>query len=293
MSNRIDNRSNSICVVVPVFNRINLTERFVQSVQRSSYRNFKLVIIDDGSTDGTSETLIAKYREVIVLKGNGNLWWAGATNVGVKYAIENNFDFVLTINNDSLVDSDTLEKLLLVAQQNPRSIIGARIMLERSSTVWALGVRTHWKNESFLLLDHFRKNLDILETLPNPLETTCLTGNGTLIPTAVFRDIGLYNSFWCPQYHADTEFTLRARSKGYLSLVALDAVVYNNNFDNTPTFRITDELFSKRSHRYWRPIVYVFLKYSPFKYKVKLYKNFYWLKIRITNELLKAFRGQA
>jgi len=222
---------------------------------------------------------------VVVLKGDGNLWWAGATNLGVEYAIKNNYDYVLTINNDAEIEVETLEHLIKTARDNPDVIIGSRIMLDRKGTIWSLGVLTFWNTDSFLRLNHYNENTKIMHTMSGTLPTDCLTGNGTLVPVKIFKSVGLYANFWCPQYHADTEFTLRARSKGFPAVVALNAVVYNNEFACDPNFKIMDELFSKRSHRYWRPVVYVFLKYSPLRYKLKLYKNFKWLKERLKDKL--------
>lgn len=288
MLNKLEHNQAKVCVVVPVFNRIESTERFIRSFSRSTYRNYSLVIVDDGSTDGTSDVISKNHPNVVVIKGNGDLWWAGGTNLGVKYAIEKKFDFVLTINNDSEIEPDTLRNLVTAAHENPNTIIGSRIMLDRQGTIWSLGVSALWKANSFLRLDYYNDSESIIQKLPNPLPTTCLTGNGTLVSVDVFKKIGLYESKFCPQYHADSEFTLRAKSKGIPSVVALDAVVYNNDFVPNHDLSVTDELFNKKSSNYWRPIVYVFLKHSPLQYKIFVYKNFKWLKKRLLNQLESA-----
>jgi len=70
-----------VAVVVPVYNKIELTIRFLESFQQITYPNYSMIIVDDGSRDGTAEILRARFPEVIVLKGDGNLWWSGATNL--------------------------------------------------------------------------------------------------------------------------------------------------------------------------------------------------------------------
>ncbi len=267
-----------VCVVVPVFNRINLTLRFIESFQKSEYHNYTLVIVDDGSTDGTRYIVNETHPDVVVLPGTGDLWWSGSTNVGVRYALENNYDYVMTINNDSEVEPDTLGQLVEVAQRHPKTIVGSRIMLDKNGTIWALGVSVDWSSSCFLSLNCFHKNVEIINEMVDPLPVYCLTGNGTLIPTCVFIDIGVYNGTWCPQYHGDTEVTIRARSKHFPSVVALGAIVYNNDFASDPQFSFVDELFSKKSHHYWKPICYIFLTYSPFKYKFNVVKQFTWVR---------------
>ncbi len=283
----MDAKKIKVCVVVPVFNRINLTLRFIKSFQKSEFHDYKLVIIDDGSTDGTGKILNEMHPEIVVLPGTGDLWWSGGTNVGVRYALENDFEYVLTINNDSEVEPDTLGQLFEMAQKNPRMIIGSRIMLDREGTIWALGVSVTWNADIFLNLNCHLNDVAKTTSIINPHPVDCLTGNGTLVPIQIFEEIGLYNYTWCPQYHGDTEFTLRAKAKGFTSSVAMDAVVYNNNYVSVPEFSISEELFSRKSGHYWRPIVFMFVTYAPKHQAKKVVKQFVWLKNRLKKQIKK------
>src|SRR5262245_43379861 len=96
----------SVAVVVPVHGRLPLTLRFIDSFRRVHYPHYRIVIVDDGSPDGTATTLAREHPDVVVLRGNGNLWWAGATNRGVRYALGQGFDYVLTVNNDAIVSPE-------------------------------------------------------------------------------------------------------------------------------------------------------------------------------------------
>ena len=72
-----------IYIVIPVFNRREETLRCLDSLVTQTYTNFIVIVVDDGSTDGVGDAVQAGYPDTIVLKGDGNLWWAGATNLGV------------------------------------------------------------------------------------------------------------------------------------------------------------------------------------------------------------------
>src|SRR5262245_56876861 len=98
----------SVAVVVPVHGRLPLTVRFLESFRRVSYPRRQVVVVDDGSPDDTSGRLARDFPEVKVLRGNGKLWWAGATNRGVRYALRHGFDYVLTANNDAVCHPDFL-----------------------------------------------------------------------------------------------------------------------------------------------------------------------------------------
>jgi GT2 family glycosyltransferase len=73
-----------IFIVIPVHNRRDFTRECLLSLRKQTYKNFKVIIVDDGSMDGTGDMIEKDFPEVIPLKGDGELWWTGATNMGVE-----------------------------------------------------------------------------------------------------------------------------------------------------------------------------------------------------------------
>ncbi len=273
----------SVAVCVPVFNKIKLTLRFLESFASVKYTNYRMIIIDDGSKDGTKEILADQHPDVVVLQGDGNLWWTGGTNKGVEYALENNFDYVLTINNDCRVDPDFLTYLVETAERTPKSIVGNRLnILQDPSKVWALGGYMNWRRgKIFQLLEHNQEDADVCKRHPAPLPVSILTGCGTLVPTKCFREIGLYDQRWFPQYHADSEIILRAKKKGYQAYCEPRAVVWNDIQSTANITNRRDAIFSKRSPFYWRPIVAAHIKYCPLPYiPYSLARQYLWLMPR-------------
>jgi GT2 family glycosyltransferase len=277
---------NKVCVVVPVHNRLELTKKFIENFSQNSYTNYKIVIVDDGSTDGTEIELKKEFPNIIILKGNGELWWSGSTNLGVKYAIDNDFDFVLTINNDSTSDKNLLKNLIKAEESHKDSIIGAKVMIGSTNKIWATGVRVSFYTVPFLHLVNCNFDSSDINISENLLETMALAGNGVLVPISVFKRIGLYDSNWCPQYHGDTEFTYRARKNNIKSYVAMDALVYNNEFVASPKFSFYNELFSKKSPHYWRPIVRFYWSHAPWRHKIFFFKQFLWIPKRIIKTII-------
>jgi GT2 family glycosyltransferase len=274
-------QNSRVCVVVPVKNRKPTTLRFIDNFTKSSYQNYTIVIVDDGSTDGTADYLKLNYPQVIVLHGNGNLWWSGATNEGVKYALENEFDYVLTINDDSVVEVDFLTKLVESAESHPNSLIAGRVMFPDKKTIWSMGVAIYYRASFIMHLNNYQHLYDEKIFPTRLIETQALAGNGVLIPLDVFRKIGLYDAKWCPQYHGDSEFSFRATRNGFKCYVDRDAVLYNNDFVSKPIFSIWDELFSKKSYHYWKPFFKFYWAHVPFKYKIFFLRQFTWIPVRI------------
>jgi capsular exopolysaccharide synthesis family protein len=215
----------AIHVVVPVHNRRALTERFLECLAKQTLRNFKIVLVDDGSTDGTAELVRDKFPEVVLLRGDGNLWWTGATNLGIRYTLlhasEN--DAVLIINDDLEVDPNYLERLHEAWRSSPNALIGSVVVeLDKPDVVFYGGERLSRWSAKFRWLNSGKRLTEFGRGFR--VEVSVLNGMGTLIPVPVFRKIGLYDERHFQQC-GDYEFPTRASNHGYSLIVAYDAVV--------------------------------------------------------------------
>jgi GT2 family glycosyltransferase len=278
-----------VAVVVPVHNELARTVRFLESFRAVDYPQYSLVVVDDGSTDGTAKTLTERFPEVVRLAGEGNLWWAGATNRGVRWALKRAFDYVLTINNDTRVAPGFLRLLIEAARGHPKSIIGSRIdILGTPGIVWALGSEMVWeKGEIF----HLRRRGEALPAGgPELLAAETLTGCGTLVPAACYREVGFYDAASFPQYHADAEFVLRAARRGWQVFVESRAVVWND-VENSAADKVgswREWVFSKRSAVYWRPLLAIHLRYCPHRLRARsLWQYYGWYFWRNDNRVRK------
>jgi GT2 family glycosyltransferase len=265
-----------VAVVVPVHNGLTRTARFLDSFRQVDYPHYTIVVVDDGSTDGTASTLAARFPRVVRLAGGGNLWWAGATNRGVRWALDHGYDYVLTINNDTQVSPGFLGLLVDAARNRPRTIVGSRIdILGRPGVVWALGSEMAWeKGEIFHLLQRGETRL---VDGPELLCTEALTGCGTLVPAACYREVGYYDAVHFPQYHADVEFVLRAARKGWQVLVQTRAVVFNDVTNSTADRVRTWAalVLSRRSAVYWRPLLAIHLRFCPHRLRARSAWQYY------------------
>ena len=202
-----------------------------------------MIICDDGSTDGTREYLQLNHPEVIVLQGTGNLWWTAGINKCVNYVLEHcqESDYVLTINNDVTLPGDYLQQKLERALEYPDAIIGSLcVYSDNEEIIETSGYIMDFKKcEGSRLTRPGEKRT---EKHSGVWEVTHLPGKGVLIPVSVFKNIGLYDEANLPQYHADTDFILRAHKAGYKVLVDFESRVLSEvNVNNMvlPTYEIT------------------------------------------------------
>ena len=211
-----------IYIVIPVFNRKNFTRECLLSLQRGSNQNYKVIVVDDGSTDGTADMLREEFPEVEVLFGDGNLFWTASVNMGIKHALQAGADYVMTLNNDLEVAEDYIENTYKWMAEKPNAILGA-LEMDAGTREPAFGGE---------IVDFkLNKVRYLLQELPKEQQVglhavSQLPGRGLLIPRAVFEKIGLLDQERFPHYVADYDFTHTALRNGFELYVNYDAKLY-------------------------------------------------------------------
>ncbi|MBJ6110362.1 glycosyltransferase family 2 protein [Hymenobacter sp. BT523] len=254
-------------VIIPVFNRWHFTRACLQSLQAQKVQHFRVVVVDDGSTDGTAAHLAREFPAVEVLPGTGQLYWTAAVNLGIRHALARGADRVMTLNNDVVAPPDFIENALRWARRQPSALLGP-VELDAATGQPVFG------GETFSFLTHQRHNL--LATLPpedrcglHPV--TYLPGRGLLIPAAVFVTQGLFDERHLPHYLADYDFTSQARRAGFPVYVNYDThlLTYPDDSGQVQTRRrrslrgYYQHLFGIRGGGNLRNFTYFALKNAP------------------------------
>jgi len=108
-----------VAALVAVHNRLSLTQRCLQSlVGASNGARLLIVVVDDGSTDGTTEWITEHFPEAVVLHGDGQLWFGGSVQAGLDYILQLMPlpSHVLILNNDSFMRPSSLDEMLVASQ---------------------------------------------------------------------------------------------------------------------------------------------------------------------------------
>jgi len=230
-----------VTIIIPCFNGWKYTKECLNSVLNSSYNNFCVIVVNDGSTDETSLSIKSLFPQVKELIGDGNLWWTKSMNLGFNEALKNNSDYVLVLNNDVIINSDTIYNLVDTAFLYPNSIVGSLIYnLQNPNIIWSAGgmMKWPWPGEFQLGIGEFDNNQykGIRNVDWNP-------GMGTLINTSILRDLNFYDSKNMPQYLSDVDLCLRAKKRGYSILINSECILYNN-VENTGGISKTTSTFN-------------------------------------------------
>ena len=216
----------NVAIVIPVFNRKDITLRCLDSLHSIRNDKYRIIVVDSGSTDGTREAIREKYSGVILLETTPESWWAAATNIGVKEAIKTGCKYILTYNDDNVATTETLNKLVETAEQNPGSIISSvKCSYQNPDTVLFAGRRQSRFTDRSYFMNRGQK-YDQIGTGIRKVDW--LHGQCTLFPASVFETAGLFDEKAFPHLYADDDLILRARQAGHELLVNLDAVVLND-----------------------------------------------------------------
>lgn len=215
-----------IAVVIPIHNGLEDTKLCLKSIYAALkflglQKDIYIIVVDDGSTDGSSLFIKINYPDIIILKGDGNLWWSGAVNLAVKYALKNKTTHVLLFNNDNIIEKNYFQALYKSINN-----FGSNVII--ASKVVNLYPEHHIKYAGEICdrqKGKFIKN-------PNPNKTMKVNsagGMGVLIPTFLFNRIGFFDLVNFPQAYGDADFYLRAENCGFVMYYEPKMIVYNNN----------------------------------------------------------------
>lgn len=222
-----------LAVIIPVHNGLKYTINCLNSLSKQvqcthHFEEIALIVVDDGSTDNTANWINQHHPEVIILKGDGELWWSGAINMGMHYALNQlHTDYILWWNNDIQADNNYLKNLGNILLDTRRAhIIGSKILYAHQPNIlWSMGGRFSPKTGKKYLRGCLQPDG------PNYQETETaewLPGMGTLIPVQIISQIGYLDNTAFPQYHGDSDYTFRAWSSGYQILVYPELKIWND-----------------------------------------------------------------
>jgi len=257
---------------LPVHDRLETTKKFIKCLRKQNYARYHLILVNDDKRDDTAEYVKETVPNVTILKGNGNLWWAGSLTKAYRYLSEisaSDEDIVLIINDDSIFRADYFESIIRDEDLNAETLVispGKDI----SSDFIERGFSFDWA--SF-----------IVRKLKAGEEPDAVTTRGLYMKYSTYKTLGPLHPWLLPQYLSDLEYTMRARRKGFKlkisnkSKIFVDRSTTGSHIDESKSLKelFYNHFISKKtaySTFYWGNFV---LLTAPLKYKMKLFAEIY------------------
>lgn len=208
----------NVLVAIPNWNLPEATISCVESLLASDYLGQRVLVVDNGSTDDSVAQLRARFDDRIDLVETGvNLYYAGGSNVGLRWALEAGADYCLVMNNDTVVAPDMVSWLVRTALAYPDAgILGPMIYdAHDRSRIWAMGSRRRrWLP---MARDLGRGEVDQGQ-YATPLVVDYVTGCAMMVRREVLTRVGLFDPGY-RMYYEDADLCARAQAAGFILLV--------------------------------------------------------------------------
>jgi len=201
-------------IVLLNHNGKNHLEYCLPSLLATEYPNYSILLVDNGSTDGSVEYARENFPQVVIVQNEENLGWAGGNNVGIRCALERDADYIVLQNNDTRVDPRWIAQAVRAAEADPRvGFVGFKMLQE------------YIQGE-----DPEGEQFEALMVAWNHLEmtpTNHITGAALFVRAAVFCDVGLLDEA-SAFYGEEDDLEHRARRAGY-KLVRINVPLWHYN----------------------------------------------------------------
>jgi len=257
----------SLFIVTPVHNRRSVTTEFARTLSRQSLPQVVLVLVDDGSTDGTAEAVKEILPSTVVLRGNGNLWWAGGLQKGLNWLAAQTLPdhaMVAFMNDDVSFENNFLDRATKELKE-----LATGCFLTVSGVFYPSG---HRSNEAVVCDWAGYRYRDYGK---HPEKIDCTTTRSLFMRWGDLRRVGGFHSTTLPHYLSDYEFTIRAHRRGIKLIPATTVLAQFDDvatgLHNTKGLRLGSKLRRLFSPRFSANPLYqfVYVWYAcPFVWKI-------------------------
>jgi GT2 family glycosyltransferase len=204
-----------VTIIVLNWNGLNDTLDCLESLDQLDYQNYKVVVVDNGSVDGSVPVIRQRFPGVTIIENGENLGYAGGNNVGLRYAMAQGADYALLLNNDTVVDPAFLRILVDAAEADPAvGVAGPTIYYhERPDVIWSAGGAIDWQRGGSTRMVGLDER-DEGQFGAEPRTVDFVTGCAMLIRRTVMEKAGLLDERFFA-YYEETEWCVRVARAGY------------------------------------------------------------------------------
>lgn len=221
-----------VIVILVNYNSFIHTKECIQSIKKSTYENIEIIVVDNDSEENCQE-LGDEISDVVLIRNKENLGFAAANNIGIDYALQSGAEFILLLNNDTIVADDCIEELVNCIEENSRNgIVTGKILnyYERDLIWYAGGDISYWKGDAVIY--GFGKR----DTGQYDLLHICTFASGCcmLIPREIANDIRIPEDYFL--YYEDSDYCVRIIEDNKRIYYCPRAVIFHKESVSTNKF---------------------------------------------------------
>ena len=215
-----------VVTIILNWNGLEDTLECIDSLHKMDYPQNDIIVVDNGSSDGSVPIIRQRYPFITIMLSERNLGFAMGNNVGIRKALDMDTDFIWCLNNDTVVEKDTLTKLVNTLLYSPKiGLISPLIYFyDKPDEMQFCGSYIDWENKSIIKLNNLDEITDEM--------SISLWGTALLIRREVIERVGYLNEKYFA-YHEDEEYSMRVLKAGFQNSVHPDARIYHKNSRST------------------------------------------------------------
>lgn len=222
-----------VSIIILNWNNLNDILECLESVYKSDYPNYEVIVVDNASSDGSHDEIKKLFPRAALIKNNENMGYAGGNNIGIKYAMCGDAQYFWLLNNDTIVEPDTLANLVRAGQTSSQTGLLSPVIYYyyTRSKIQFCG--------SYFDMDNFKSVAfrDLFEAQKHGDKDVSLWGTALLIKRKVIEKVGFFNDNLFA-YYEDTDFSLRSINIGFSNKIVLSAKIFHkSHFEDNGTRR--------------------------------------------------------
>ncbi len=258
----------TVTVVIPNWNGKDVIGKCLTSLENQTYKSSEIIVVENGSSDGSVEYIARNFPKVILIKEPTNLGFAGGVNVGIKAAKS---DYIWLFNNDAVAKKDCLAKLVATATKHDADITSA-VMLDTDGkkidsdgdvyTVYGFPFPRH-------------RNLPVSSLAKQDKPIFAASGGASLYKASLFRDIGYFEEYFFA-YYEDVDLSMRAQLQKKSIWLSCNAIVLH------ATSHTSNKVPGFGREMAIRNSIYIFWRDLPGAVQRKVFWRFLYYNWRLT-----------
>lgn len=217
-----------VSIIILNWNQKEYTMMCLNSLMKVNYPNYEAVVIDNVSSDGSCEVIEKQFPSVMLIKSEKNLGITDSRNIGIDYALSSSADYIMFLDNDTIIHKDMLTELVSAVEKDDRiAVVAPKIYFYfDQNRIWALGGNINFYTGHVYLrgyedVDHGQYDSN------SAIEVDHAIGCCLMIRSQIIEKIGKLDPHF--YYGEDTEFCIRARRSGYKIVAIPKAVMWHKD----------------------------------------------------------------
>lgn len=251
-------------IIILNFNSYKQTIECIESVKNITYPNFEIIVVDNNSKDDSLKHIKSSYPDVILLKSRDNLGYASGNNLGIKYALEKNIEYICILNNDAAVDRNFLEPIIKTLMDDKKAAAAGPSICYygQDDVIQAMGGNINLYTGLPTMKFKGKKLSQVKEDM---VSVDYLGGACFVVKAEILKKFGLIpeNYFL---FYEETEFFLNIKRQGYRLISIRDSKVYHkvsgtiSNYKGLSYFFLNRNriIFVRRNARLYHKFIFFF-----------------------------------